>query len=164
LTNGVSGRIMRHLLPASAIVLSAPDARQRQGHRIHLTSQSFKRQSKLRERKLPMKSTYRTLFLIVLTIILIMSLIGIATSGTIKSKLHFPQDCAQNCSQTHDKTMESCNQLSGEARDRCIGVAEYQYKKCTEGCSKEGGPSSGQEGGSGGSQEGERRNNNRRPQ
>jgi hypothetical protein len=85
-----------------------------------------------------MKSPRRPLLMITLAMILMMFLISIATSGTVKNGLNSSQDCAQECGQSYNRMIETCDRLSGDSRDSCRGTAREQYKKCAETCGKGG--------------------------
>ena len=93
-----------------------------------------------------MKTPYRPLFLIALPMILIVCFISIATSGTVKNRLNFPQDCAQDCAMQYEKMLQSCNQPSVDAGS-CRGAAVEHYNKCVEKCGKSGGKKGGDIGG-----------------
>jgi hypothetical protein len=80
-----------------------------------------------------MKTPYRPLFLIAFSMILIVCLISIATSGTVKERLNFPQDCAQDCAEKYNKMIENCTQSSGDPGG-CRGAAVEQYNRCIERC------------------------------
>lgn len=94
-----------------------------------------------------MKTPRRPLFLITMPIMLILCLISIATSGTVKNRLNFPQDCAQDCAQKYNKMIENCTQSSGDPGG-CRAAAVEHYNKCIERCGgKAGGKKGGQVGG-----------------
>ena len=100
-----------------------------------------------------MTTPHRPLFLIMLATVLIVCLISIATSGTVRNRLNFAQDCMQDCAQRRDKMIETCNQLTGDARESCRGAASSQYDRCAEGCkggTQGGGNQGGDMGGNGG--------------
>ena len=96
-----------------------------------------------------MKTPRRPSFLIAFSMILILCLISIATSGTVKNRMNFPQDCAQDCAQKYTRMLENCSGDPGA----CRGAAVEQYNKCIEKCgSKEGGKKGGQVGDGGNKQ------------
>jgi hypothetical protein len=90
-----------------------------------------------------MKTPRRPLFLIALSMILIVCFISIAMSGTVKNRLNFPQDCAQDCGEKYNKMLENCTQSSGDPGG-CRGAAVEQYNRCIEKC---GGKAGGKKGG-----------------
>lgn len=79
-----------------------------------------------------MRIPRRYLLLVVVATILLVSVIGIAT--TRRASAITPVDCASDCSDTRNKTLEKCNELPDTARDKCKERVSKQYDKCLERC------------------------------
>jgi hypothetical protein len=43
-------------------------------------------------------------------------------------------DCADQCKERYDTMLKRCNNLSGDAADRCQAAAQKQYDSCLERC------------------------------
>jgi hypothetical protein len=79
-----------------------------------------------------MRIPRRYLLLATLASLLLTFAIGIA--ATRRASAITPTDCAGDCRETRDKTIEKCNELPDAARDKCIERANKQYDKCLERC------------------------------
>lgn len=59
---------------------------------------------------------------------------GVGASRPSKSGSTLTMDCADQCKDRYDATMKRCNNLSGDAADKCQTMAQKQYDSCLERC------------------------------
>lgn len=87
-----------------------------------------------------MRIPRRYLLLLVVAIAVMVSVISLA--ATRRASAITPVDCASDCRDSRDKTLEKCDTLPETARDKCKERASKQYDKCVERCgSGQGGDS-----------------------
>ena len=72
-------------------------------------------------------------FLIALLFTLIL-VCGASASRPSKNRAVATPDCADQCKERYDIRMKSCNELSGEASEKCQNMAQKQYDSCLEKC------------------------------
>lgn len=80
-----------------------------------------------------MKFLYRPLSLILFTLLLVSGL-SLAASSSAKRLSASTVDCAGDCAEKRDKTLERCDKLAGNAASKCREMANKHYDKCIERC------------------------------
>jgi hypothetical protein len=81
------------------------------------------------------KIVQRPLSLIVLLLVLLVCGIAIARSRTVRNNsAAVTVECADDCKERLDKTLERCSQMPDARRSRCQESANDQYNKCIERC------------------------------
>jgi hypothetical protein len=82
------------------------------------------------------KIVQRPLSLFVLLLVLLVGGIAIARTRTVRNDTAAPVtvECADDCKDRLDKTLERCSQMPDARRARCQEIANEQYSKCIERC------------------------------
>jgi hypothetical protein len=90
-----------------------------------------------REGKKTMKPQHRSTFLVLFTLLLLVCGLSLAAStraGGVKAA-HTSVDCASDCAEKRDKTLERCARASSPTlAQMCRDMASKQYDKCIENC------------------------------
>jgi hypothetical protein len=82
-----------------------------------------------------MKPLHRSTFLMLFTLLLICGLsLAVSTRAGGKAS-HASIDCASECADKRDKTLDRCNKASSAAlAQMCRDMASKQYDRCVERC------------------------------